>query len=69
MMELARIAEVYGAGAIRLTTGQNAIIVGVPEAKVQPLLDEPLLTRFSPSPHPFTRGLVSCTGKTTATWR
>ena len=63
MMELARIAEFYGAGAIRLTTGQNAIIVGVPEAKVQPLLDEPLLTRFSPSPHPFTRGLVSCTGK------
>ena len=63
MMELARLAEVYGAGAVRLTTGQNAIVVGVPEEDVQPLLDEPLLTRFSPSPPAFTRGLVSCTGK------
>ena len=63
MMELARLAEVHGAGAVRLTTGQNAVIVGVPEEDVQPLLDEPLLTRFSPSPPAFTRGLVSCTGK------
>ena len=63
MMELARLAEVYGAGAIRLTTGQNAIVVGVPEEDVQPLLDEPLLSRFSPTPHAFERGLVSCTGK------
>ena len=63
MAELARLAETFGAGAIRLSTGQNAIIVSVPEANVQPLLDEPLLARFSPTPNAFDRGLVSCTGK------
>ena len=63
MAELARLAETFGAGAVRLTTGQNAIVVGVPEANLGPLLDEPLLSRFSPTPHAFDRGLVSCTGK------
>ncbi len=63
MAELARLADAFGSGAIRLTTGQNAIVVGVPEEDVQPLLDEPLLSRFSPTPHAFERGLVSCTGK------
>ena len=63
MAELARLAEAYGSGEIRLTTGQNAIILGVPEASVAALLAEPLLSKFSPDPHAFTRGLVSCTGK------
>ena len=63
MAELARLADTYGAGAVRLTTGQNAIVVGVPESNVEPLLDEPLLSRFSPTPNAFERGLVSCTGK------
>ena len=62
MTELARLALIYGSGAIRLTVSQNAIIADVPEANLPALLDEPLLSRLSPDPGPFTRGLVSCTG-------
>ena len=62
MTELARLALVYGSGAIRLTVGQNAIIADVPEANLPALLEEPLLSRLSPDPAPQMRGLVSCTG-------
>ena len=47
---------------MRLTTSQNAIIVNVPDDKLSALLAEPLLRDLSPNPHPFTRGLVTCTG-------
>ena len=62
MAELARLALVYGSGAVRLTVDQNVIITGVPEAKLQELLEEPLLSRLSPHPAPLMRGLVSCAG-------
>ena len=62
MAELARLADSYGSGEIRLTTGQNAIILGVPVDDVPLLLARPLLEKFSPEPHAFTRGLVSCVG-------
>jgi len=60
--ELARLADAYGSGEIRLTTGQNAIIPNVPPARVAGLLEEPLLKQLSPRPSPFTRGLVACVG-------
>ena len=60
--ELARLAEVYGSGEIRLTPSQNAIIVNVPDARSSDLLAEPLLQDLSPVPNPFARGLVTCTG-------
>ena len=60
--ELARLAEVYGNGDIRLTTGQNAIIPNVPAHRVAGLLEEPLLRIFSARPSPFLRGLVACVG-------
>ncbi len=60
--ELARLAEVYGSGEIRLTTGQNAIIPSVPAERVRKLYGEPLLRQFSPRPAPFVRGLVACVG-------
>ncbi len=62
MLELARLAEEYGSGHVRLTNGQNAIIVNVPEARLAALRAEPLLQEFSPQPSPFHRGLVTCTG-------
>lgn len=62
MFDLARIAEVYGAGEIRLTVEQNAIIPHVPDEHVDALLQESLLERFSTRPAPLTRSLVSCTG-------
>jgi ferredoxin-nitrite reductase len=60
--ELARLAEAYGNGEIRLTTGQNAVIPNVPAGRVTKLLNEPLLQQFSPRPSPFVRGLVACIG-------
>jgi ferredoxin-nitrite reductase len=60
--ELARLAEVYGNGEIRLTTGQNAIIPNVPGERVAGLIGEPLLKQLSPRPSPFMRGLVACVG-------
>lgn len=62
LIELARLADVYGAGEIRLTPGQNVIIPHVADSRVAALLDEPLLTRLTPSPSNVWRGLVACTG-------
>jgi len=62
LTELARLADEYGSGQIRLTTGQNAIVPDVPLGRAPALLREPLLKDFSPAPSPFFRGLVACTG-------
>jgi ferredoxin-nitrite reductase len=62
MFELARMAEVYGSGEIRLTVEQNVIIPNIPDSRLQPFLAEPVLERFSINPAPLTRTLVSCTG-------
>ncbi|MGB5899614.1 MAG: ferredoxin--nitrite reductase [Geitlerinemataceae cyanobacterium] len=62
MLELARLAEVYGTGEIRLTVEQNLIIINVKNDRLQPLLHEPLLEKFSIEPAPLVRELVSCTG-------
>lgn len=62
LLELARLAEVYGGGEVRFTTGQNVILPHVPEARLKALLEEPLLRELRPDPPPVLRGLVSCTG-------
>jgi len=62
LVEAARLAETYGDGTLRLGTDQNLVFTGVPEARVDDLLAEDLLQRYSPFPGPFERGVVSCTG-------
>lgn len=63
MDELARIADEYGSGELRLTVEQNIIIPNIENAKLEALLKEPLLkNRFSPEPPILMRGLVACTG-------
>src|SRR3989454_1547194 len=62
LAELGRLADVYGNGSIRLTTGQNAILVNIPEERLDALLGEPLLRELTPEPSRFFRGLVACTG-------
>jgi ferredoxin-nitrite reductase len=63
MLDLARMAEVYGSGEIRLTLEQNLIIPNVPNTRLPYLLNEPLLKeRFTIAPDSLNRGLVSCTG-------
>jgi ferredoxin-nitrite reductase len=62
MFELARLAEVYGNGEIRLTVEQNVIIPHIPDSRLEAFLAEPLLQKFTINPAPLTRALVSCTG-------
>ncbi|WCJ17682.1 nitrite reductase 1 [Euphorbia peplus] len=64
MDELARIADTYGSGELRLTVEQNIIIPNIDNSKIEALLDEPLLKhKFSPEPPILMKGLVACTGK------
>ena len=62
LVEAARLARAYGSGELRLATDQNLILAGVPSSKLDDLLAEPLLAEHSPSPGPFERGVVACTG-------
>lgn len=60
--EVARLAERYGTGEVRLTPGQNVIIPHVADARLATLLGEPLLKVLRYDPSEVLRGLVSCTG-------
>jgi ferredoxin-nitrite reductase len=62
LFDVARLAEVYGTGEVRLTTGQNVIIPNVADEMLTALEAEPLLRELSPDPPRAIRGLVSCTG-------
>ena len=62
LVEAARLATRYGSGELRLATDQNLILVGIPDERLEDLLAEPLLREHSPTPGPFQRGAVACTG-------
>ncbi|WP_017653159.1 ferredoxin--nitrite reductase [Fortiea contorta] len=62
MFAIARLAEVYGSGEIRITVEQNLIIPHVPDSRLATFLSEPLLEKFAIDPGLLTRSLVSCTG-------
>ncbi|MGK7950587.1 MAG: ferredoxin--nitrite reductase [Xenococcaceae cyanobacterium] len=62
MFDLARMAEVYGNGEIRLTVEQNVIIPNIPDRNLAAFLAESLLEKFTLTPKTLERSLVSCTG-------
>jgi ferredoxin-nitrite reductase len=62
LVEAARLARTYGDGTLRLGTDQNFVLTGVPAERVDDLLGEELLAKYSPFPGPFERGVVACTG-------
>ncbi len=62
LCELARLADAYGSGEVRLTTDQNAIVPHVPDERLETLLAAPLLQELRHNPAPIMRGTVSCTG-------
>jgi ferredoxin-nitrite reductase len=62
LSDLARLADTYGSGDLRLTTSQNVIIPNVPDGKLRELSSESLLRDFQLDPPGVVRGLVSCTG-------
>ncbi|WP_036480548.1 ferredoxin--nitrite reductase [Myxosarcina sp. GI1] len=62
LFDLARLAEVYGTGEIRLTVEQNLLIPHIPDENLDAFLAEPLLKKFTLEPQSLERSLVSCTG-------
>ena len=62
LFEVARLADEYGNGDIRLTQGQNLIITNVPDTKIGDLTAEPLLQELRYDPSEIMKGMVSCTG-------
>jgi ferredoxin-nitrite reductase len=62
LIEAARLAETYGDGFVRIGIDQNFILPGIPEERLDDLLAEPLMAKYSPFPGPFERGVVACTG-------
>ncbi|PZE19260.1 nitrite/sulfite reductase [Paenibacillus xerothermodurans] len=62
LIELARVSDTYGDKTIRTTVSQNIIISGVPDAKVEAALQEPVFERLTPNPKHFMSRTVSCTG-------
>lgn len=62
LVEAARLASTYGDGTVRLGTDQNFVLSGVARDRVERLLAEDLLQKYSPFPGPFERGVVACTG-------
>lgn len=62
LFEVARLADEYGSGDIRLTQGQNLIITNVPDEKIGALTAESLLQELRYDSSEIMRGMVSCTG-------
>ena len=62
LIEFARLAQTYGSAELRLTVQQNILMPNVPQDRLDDLFREPLLQRYSPTPSPFIRAMVSCTG-------
>ena len=62
LFEIARLAERYGTGELRLAPHQAIILPNVSDKKLGDLTDEPILKRFVYNPTPVQKGLVSCVG-------
>jgi nitrite reductase (NADH) large subunit len=63
LSDLARLAEDYGSGEIRITPEQNVVLINVPDRRLGALLaDEPLLKDVPYNPSEIMRGLVACPG-------
>src|SRR5262249_48804262 len=62
MRGVADLAERYGNGEIRVTTGQNLVIPNIPENRIGVLSDDPIFQDLPYDPSPIMRGLVACTG-------
>ncbi len=63
LLDLARLADEYGNGEIRITPEQNIVLGSVPDRRLGALLeDEPVLKDLPYNPSEIMRGLVACPG-------
>lgn len=67
-VRVAKLAEEYGNGEVRLSLNQNAIVPGIAPEEVEQFQNEPVIEKYSPDPGPFTRGVLACTGKEYCTY-
>ena len=63
MAEIARLADTYGTGEIRSCNSQDLLLINIPEGKVEELLAEEVVKKFSPYSSSFLTNSVTCTGK------
>jgi sulfite reductase (ferredoxin) len=59
---LAALSETYGDGHLRATIGQNIVLVNIPNAKTQELVEKIVALGLQVEPSVFYRGAVACTG-------
>ena len=59
---LATLSEEYGDGHLRATIGQNMVLVNIPSAKTQEVVEKIAGLGFQVQPNVFYRGAVACTG-------
>jgi sulfite reductase (ferredoxin) len=59
---LATLSEEYGDGHLRATIGQNMVLVNIPSAKAQEVVEKIAALGFQVQPNVFYRGAVACTG-------
>ena len=59
---LAALSEEYGDGHLRATIGQNMVLVNLPSAKTQEVVEKMTALGFEVKPNVFYRGAVACTG-------
>ncbi len=59
---LATLSETYGDGKLRATIGQNIVLVNIPNAKTQELVQKITALGLQVEPTVFYRGAVACTG-------
>ncbi|MGA8940188.1 MAG: precorrin-3B synthase [Acidobacteriaceae bacterium] len=59
---LASLSEEYGDGHLRATIGQNIVLVNIPHAKTQEVVQKIAALGLEVRPNVFYRGAIACTG-------
>jgi sulfite reductase (ferredoxin) len=59
---LATLSETHGDGHLRATIGQNIVLVNIPHAKTQEVVEKVVALGLQVEPSVFYRGAVACTG-------
>ena len=62
LQAIAKLAESYGTGELRLTPHQAIIIPNVSDRKLGDFTEVPILKQYVYNPSPIQKGLVSCVG-------
>ncbi|MDQ6650535.1 MAG: nitrite/sulfite reductase [Actinomycetota bacterium] len=62
LAQIAKLADRYGSGRVRTTTEQKMVILDVPEASVEDLVDGLEAEDLQVRPSVFRRGTMACTG-------